>query len=97
VHYRDFWFDAGSSNIRTMDNALPGEIADYLKNNPTLVVGLDNHSGLKTMALTNNRVDAIKTALINAGVPAEKIKVGSFGDEKLHHDGKVEILLMTGS
>jgi outer membrane protein OmpA-like peptidoglycan-associated protein len=42
--------------------------------------------------LSNQRVKAIRDALIKAGVPADKIKAGAFGDPELRRDGRVEVL-----
>jgi len=89
VHYRDFWFSGSGTTVSYSGNGSIAEIATYLKNNPTLAVGLDGAN--------NNHVQSIRTALIDAGVSADRIKTGAFGDEKLRRDNHVEVLLMTGS
>jgi outer membrane protein OmpA-like peptidoglycan-associated protein len=97
VHYRDFWFDAGSTDPRTMDKSMISEIASYLKANPTLVIGLDGYMDTWHKDLSNNRVESLRNGLIQAGVSADRIKTGAFGDAKLRREGHVEVLLMTGS
>ena len=47
--------------------------------------------------MTDRRVESVRLALINAGVPAYRIKVGPFGDPKSRHDHRVEVLFATAS
>jgi hypothetical protein len=45
--------------------------------------------------LCDRRVEAIRASLIRAGVPAERISAGMFGNVKLRRNGRVEVLLKT--
>jgi outer membrane protein OmpA-like peptidoglycan-associated protein len=73
------------------------EIATYMNNNPSLQLGIDasldpqNHSK-RDQELSNRRVKAIRDALVTAGVPANKITAGAFGDSQLRRDRRVEVL-----
>jgi outer membrane protein OmpA-like peptidoglycan-associated protein len=97
VHYRDIWFDSGTTDLRLTDKSTVTEMADYLKANPTLVIALDGHMDTFHKDFSNSRVESIRNSLIQAGVSADRIKVGAFGDAKLRREGHVEVLLMTGS
>ena len=71
-----------------------------MQQNPSLQIGLDgtmdpNGSDKKDQGLANRRVDAVRDALIQAGVPASRIKSGSFGDPTTRHDRRVEVLFST--
>jgi outer membrane protein OmpA-like peptidoglycan-associated protein len=98
--YRDVWFDVDSADIRRSDTGKATEIAAYLKQNPSLQVGIDGSmdprgTDPRNQDLSDRRVNAVRESLIQAGVPADKIKAGPFGDEKLRRDGRVEVLLIT--
>lgn len=97
VSYRDFWFTGGSAEILTAQRSVVTDIADYVKRNPSLGLGIDGYRDAANADLSNNRVNAVRDALINAGVPAERIKVGAFGEAKLRREGRVEVLIMTGT
>ncbi|MCY2928858.1 MAG: OmpA family protein [Planctomycetota bacterium] len=92
-----FWFDAGKSDIHSADASKVAEIAAYMKSNPSLLLGLDGYMDPNATDLSNNRVNALRDALTQAGVPAERIKTGTFGDAKLRQDRRVEVLTMTGN
>lgn len=100
--FRDFWFDFNSAAIQPSDTNKVSEIADYMKQNPSLQVGIDgsmNPRGTdpRNQDLSNRRVDAVRNALIQAGVPASKILTGAFGDARLTQDRRVEVLINTAS
>jgi len=97
VSYREFWFNANSSDILSAQDSVIRDMATYMKKNPSLVLGLDGYMDSHNKELSNNRVNAIRDALIDAGVPANRIKTGAFGDSKLRRDGRVEVLIMTGN
>jgi outer membrane protein OmpA-like peptidoglycan-associated protein len=78
------------------------EIAGYMAHNPSLEIGIDGSTNPSGGAPTNQdlnkrRVAAVHNALINAGVPASKIQAGTFGDPQLRRDGRVEVLITTGT
>jgi outer membrane protein OmpA-like peptidoglycan-associated protein len=47
--------------------------------------------------LKDTRVRAVRESLIQAGVPADKIKTGAFSDANLARDRRIEVLISTGS
>jgi outer membrane protein OmpA-like peptidoglycan-associated protein len=95
--YREFWFADGRADLHDAEMAKVSEIANYMKKNPSIQVGIDatldpqNHNQ-RDQDLSNQRVKAIRDALVKAGVPADKIKAGAFGDPKLQRDRRVEVL-----
>jgi outer membrane protein OmpA-like peptidoglycan-associated protein len=100
--YRNYTFDYNDAHIQTSDVAQTAEIAAYLRDNPGQEVGLDgsmdpNGSDPKDPALIDRRVQAVRAALIQAGVPEDRIKIGAFGDLLTRKDRCVEVLLSTGN
>jgi outer membrane protein OmpA-like peptidoglycan-associated protein len=78
------------------------EIARYVKANPSLKVGLDgtmDPRGLdpRNQDLSDRRVNAIRDALIRAGVPASRIQMGAFEDTRLARDRRVAVMLCTAN
>jgi hypothetical protein len=96
VSYRTFWFDAGKSDIRANDATMVADVAAYMKKNPSLQLGLDGYADTRNPDLSNNRVNAVRDALVQAGVSGDKIKIGAFGDAKNRQDRRVEVLIDTG-
>jgi len=99
--YREIWFGAGAADLDKSGAAKVTEIASYLKENPTLQVGIDASTKIsetdraRGQRLVDDRVAAISKALAAAGVPESRIKAGSFGDPSLRRDGRVAVLLST--
>jgi outer membrane protein OmpA-like peptidoglycan-associated protein len=68
---------------------------------------LDDRDEIIAKQSSMKRVDAIRDALIQAGVPAYKIHTGAFGEERLkcnesteacwQRDRRVEVLLSTAN
>jgi peptidoglycan-associated lipoprotein len=85
---KDVLFDYDRADVR--DDELPKitQLADYVKQNDGLVLRLDGHTDPRgdnpyNMRLSQRRVDAVRKALIDAGVPEERIRVAAFGDQRL--------------
>jgi outer membrane protein OmpA-like peptidoglycan-associated protein len=100
--YRDFRFDYESFNLTSSDKKKVLEIARYMKKNPSLAIGLDGSmdprgKDPRNLELSNHRVNAIRDALIEAGVPSSRIQMGAFGDMHLAHDRRVAVLLCTAN
>jgi hypothetical protein len=100
VTYRDFWFESGQADIHQADAYMVSDIAAYLKANPSLQVGLDgtppvNGSDPRNADLDQQRVKAVRDALLAAGVAPSQITSGSFGDPRLRRDRRVEAMLIT--
>lgn len=100
--YRDFRFDYNRSDLQASEARKVSDIARYMKQNPSLKVGLDGSMdprGLdpRNQDLSDRRVSAIRDALIKAGVPASSIQMGAFGDARLTRDRRVAVLLCTAN
>lgn len=98
--YRDFWFDADQATIHPADSEQVAEMAAYMQANPSLVLGIDGSTNPRTTRsqvqdLNNRRVNAVRNVLIAAGVPAERLSDGMFGNADLRRDGRVEVLIKT--
>jgi len=99
--YRDFWFDGDRAALSPSDAEKVTEIAAYLKKNPSLQVGIDGTLPPRTPAdtaakdLNDRRINNVRESLVQAGVPAEKIKIGAFGDAQLRRNGRIDLLIST--
>jgi len=108
--FKDILFDFDKSNLRANEQSKIDEIASYLQQNPSFTVGIDGHADPRgsdryNQALSERRVDTVKTALTKAGVQAEKIQTGSFGESRpkcqeateacWQSDRRVEVLIGT--
>lgn len=90
VSYRDFWFGHGSSRIDATDVSKVADVASYLKQNPSLRLAID---GARDNAdQSQRRIDAVHEALVAAGVPADRIHTGAYGNSLLRRDRRVEVL-----
>jgi outer membrane protein OmpA-like peptidoglycan-associated protein len=74
------------------------EIAAYMKQNPSLRIGIDGSmdprgTDPRNQDLSDRRISAVRDALIQAGVPASKIQSGAYGDAELARDRTVEVLI----
>jgi outer membrane protein OmpA-like peptidoglycan-associated protein len=85
--FRDFLFDFDKSAIRSNETQQVSDIAAYMKQNPSVQVGIDGHTDPRgtdafNQGLSERRVKAISEALVNAGVPSSRIKTGAFGESQ---------------
>ena len=88
--YRDFTFPYSGTEVPPSEMPTVTEIASYMAQNPSLQLGID---GAGNQNLSEPRADSVRSALINAGVPASKIQVGAFGDPQLTRDHRVAVML----
>jgi outer membrane protein OmpA-like peptidoglycan-associated protein len=109
--FKNILFDTDRSAIRTNEMAKVTEIAVYMKKNSPVQVGIDGFADPRgtdqhNQALSERRVNAIRDALVEAGVPGDKIKTGAFGEQRLlcnestsacwQSDRRVEVLIRNG-
>jgi peptidoglycan-associated lipoprotein len=110
--FRDFLFDFDKSDVLASESSKAPEIAAYMKANPSIQkVGIDGYADPRgtnqyNLALSQRRVDSVRAALIEAGVPAEKIQTGFFGEARLkcsestetcwQRDRRVEVFIGSG-
>jgi outer membrane protein OmpA-like peptidoglycan-associated protein len=72
-----------------------------MNQNPSLRLGIDGSmdpSGTeRSQDLSDRRVNTVRDALIQAGVPAHRIQAGSFGEAGARRDHRVEVLVSTSN
>ena len=84
---KDVFFDYDSYAIRPDgQTAIQGD-AQFLQAHPGITLTIEGHCDERgsteyNLALGDNRANAVKTALVQAGVSADRIKTISFGKEK---------------
>jgi peptidoglycan-associated lipoprotein len=83
----DIFFDYDSYELRPDGQTAATKAASYLVSHPgiRIVIGGycdDRGSAEYNLALGENRANSAKTALVNAGVAASRIRVVSYGKEK---------------
>jgi outer membrane protein OmpA-like peptidoglycan-associated protein len=86
--FKDFLFDTDKSDIRPDETSKVTDIAAYMKQNPSVQVGIDGYADPRgtdqhNQALSQRRVNAIRDALVKAGVASDKINTGAFGEQRL--------------
>lgn len=84
---QDIFYDYDSAEIRTDAQAMLAKNAAYLNSHPNvrfIIGGYADERGSNeyNLALGQNRAEAARDALVNAGVSASRIRVISFGKEK---------------
>lgn len=83
--YRDYTFHSNSDDILRSDGNKAKEISDYMNQNPSARVAIDGSN--------ERRVNNVRGALIDAGVPASRIRTGSLGDSQLRRGVGVAVLV----
>jgi peptidoglycan-associated lipoprotein len=87
ANVQDAFFDYDTYDIRGDSQAVLAKDASYLVSHPNVKVVIGGYcdergSNEYNLALGQNRADAAKNALIQAGVAATRIRVVSYGKEK---------------
>ena len=84
---KDIFFDYDKYNIRTdQQSSLQGD-AQFLSQHSSVTFIIEGHCDERgsteyNLALGTNRAEAVKSALVQAGVAANRIKTISYGKEK---------------
>ena len=106
--FKDILFDFDKADVRSDETGKVSDIASYLRQHPSVVVGIDGYADPRgsdkyNQALSQRRVNAVRDALLGAGVPADKITTGAFGEMRLkcnvptedcwQSDRRVEVLI----
>jgi len=106
--FKDILFDTNKSDVRSDELSKVTDIAAYMKQNPSVQVGIDGYTDPRgtdqhNQGLSERRVNAIRDALVKAGVSGDKIKTGAFGEQRLlckessaacwQSDRRVEVLI----
>ena len=105
---KEIMFDFDRADIRYSESRKPAEIAAYMSQNPSVRLGIDGYTDSRgtsqyNLPLSQRRVTTVRDALIQAGVPADRIETGTFGTDRLmcnpsaeqcsQRDGRVEVLV----
>jgi len=85
--FREVWFEHDQVSIRSDEMYKVSELATHLQQNPSIRVGIDTFNDPYTTdnynrTLAQRRVDAVRDALLNAGLPAHKIQRGIVGQTR---------------
>lgn len=94
VSYREFWFESGKDGIRPFDTNKVSEIADYMEQNPLIQIGIDSFNVQPNQDLRDRRIRTVSDALIQAGVPVERLWTGALGDPTHRLAERVELLVV---
>jgi peptidoglycan-associated lipoprotein len=83
----DIFFDYDSYTLRPEGESAAQKAASYLTAHPDIKIVIGGYcdergSAEYNLALGENRANSAKTALVNAGVAASRVRVVSFGKEK---------------
>ncbi len=87
ANMQDIFFDYDTADIRADAQAVLSKDAAYLNSRPQMKIVIGGYcdergSNEYNLALGQNRAEAAKSALVNAGVGANRIRVISYGKEK---------------
>jgi outer membrane protein OmpA-like peptidoglycan-associated protein len=98
--YRELQFGYDRSDLQGAEVDKVSEIARYMKDNPSLKIGIDGSmdprgTDPRNQNLSDRRVCSVRDALIRAGVPTAKIQTGAFRDAQLARDRQVVVLICT--
>jgi outer membrane protein OmpA-like peptidoglycan-associated protein len=106
--FNNFLFDTDMSDIRPNETSKVSDIAAYMQKNASVQVGIDGFSDPRgtdpyNQALSERRVNAIRDALVTAGVATGRIRTGAFGESRVkchesteacwQSDRRVEVLM----
>jgi peptidoglycan-associated lipoprotein len=84
---KDIFFDYDKYDIRADQSGALQADAQFLQQHANIRITVEGHSDERgsteyNLALSTNRADAVKNALIQAGVSGDRIKTFSYGKEK---------------
>jgi outer membrane protein OmpA-like peptidoglycan-associated protein len=105
---KEIMFDYDRSDIRYSESRKPSEVAAYMSQNPSVRLGIDGYTDMRGTSqynppLNQRRVTTVRDALVQAGVPADRIETGTFGSDRVmcspsteqcsQREGRVEVLV----
>jgi outer membrane protein OmpA-like peptidoglycan-associated protein len=85
--FKDILFDTDKSDIRSNEMSKIADIAAHVKQNAAMQVGIGGYADPRgtdqhNQGLSERRVNAIRDALVKAGVASDKIQISAFGEQK---------------
>lgn len=96
VSLRDIMFNFDSADIRDSEMPKISDVGTYVKQNPSIRIGIDGTTDLLRGAnqynqkLSEQRIAHVREALIRTGIPADRIETGQFGVERSACNDAVE-------
>jgi outer membrane protein OmpA-like peptidoglycan-associated protein len=97
VSLRDIMFDYDTADIRPSEMNKISEVATYLKQNPSVRVGIDGATDLLrgtnryNESLSQRRIANVRDALIETGVSDRRIETGRFGVKRAECNESIEL------
>jgi len=95
----DFGFDGREAGLPVSEEEIISEIAIYLVQNPSLEIGIDGSmktgSSQTARDLSDRRAISVRNALLQAGVPAYKIRMGAFSNPDRRQEDAIQLLMKT--
>jgi peptidoglycan-associated lipoprotein len=87
VSQAKIYFDFDKENVKASESTALFDQVNYLNSTPTATVVVEGHAderGSKeyNMALGDRRAQSVKSAMVDAGVAADRIETVSFGEDK---------------
>jgi outer membrane protein OmpA-like peptidoglycan-associated protein len=95
VSVPDILFEFDKADVRVDETQKIRQIAELVKKNDQLVVRLDGHTDPRgtdryNTSLSERRVEAVRKALIDGGVPADRIAIATYGERRPKCDTPTE-------
>ena len=97
ISLRDIMFDYDTADIRPTEMNKISEVAAYLRQNPSIRVGIDGSTDLLSGAnrynvdLSKQRIANVRHALIETGVSDDRIETGRFGARRAECNESTEL------
>lgn len=92
---RDIAFDSGRDDIHPAEMSKISEIAAYMRQNPTVRLGIDGYTDTRgtytSPTLGQRRMTAVRDALIQSGVAADRIEFGTFSADRVQCDEAMDL------
>jgi peptidoglycan-associated lipoprotein len=84
---KDVYFDYDKYDIRAQDQAVLQQNVQFMQQHPNVKITIEGHCDERgsteyNLALGDNRANSAMQAMIQAGIPADRIKKISYGKEK---------------
>jgi outer membrane protein OmpA-like peptidoglycan-associated protein len=85
--FKDILFDTDKSDIRSNEMSKITDIAEHVEQNAPMEVNIGGYADPRgtdehNQGLSERRVNAIRDALVKAGVASDKIQTSAFGEQK---------------
>jgi outer membrane protein OmpA-like peptidoglycan-associated protein len=84
MEYSDVLFEFNRADVQASETQKIADLAAYLRQNPTFKVEIEAYTDTRgtqayNLALSQRRLDAVKNALVSAGVSPDQIVMGAYG------------------